>query len=184
LTYDTKLGLYARAGWTILAGDLKGLPWSRYGSESHGIWSRHDPCGTVQNVRRLAECANCPPEPGSRSHRARSDHPHLLYLVRFHHPRRGPLLKFGHGDRARVMAHLAGGGELVRVLRATHAQTVAAETALRVQYRRRITGPITGLPPSFGRGREVIAGKGPEPELFDVLPQGEDVTGLFETLAL
>ena len=55
------------------------------------------------------ECRVCPPEPDSRSNRARKDDPHLLYLVRY----RG-LKKFGRGYEGRVKAHQNAGAEVVQ----------------------------------------------------------------------
>ncbi|WP_132431852.1 hypothetical protein [Pseudonocardia endophytica] len=157
LDVEDELGFYDRAGWTLVAGNLKGLPWGWTDDpHSHGVWGRHDACGTLQNVRRLAECAVCEPEPGSRTHRARADRQQLLYVVGFDHPELGPLLKYGHGDRERLKAHIAGGAEPVWVLQAPHHQVVAAERELRREHRSIAIGPTTGLPSSFGRGREVV----------------------------
>lgn len=109
-------------------------------------------------MRRLAECAVCEPEPGSRTHRARADRQQLLYLVGFEHPRLGPLLKYGHGDRDRdrVKAHITAGAEALCVLQAPHHQVVAAERVPKRRYRRAAIGPVDGLPPSFGCGCEVV----------------------------
>lgn len=159
LDLDEELLLFERPGWTIVAGDLIGMPWGPTGdAESHGIWSRHDACGVLQNVRRLPECATCEPEPGSRTHRARANRPQLLYLVSFKHPELGPLLKYGHGDRARVMSHLAGGAEIVCAIQAPHQHVVAAERNLRRTHNAVQVGPAAGLPLSFGRGSEVVPG--------------------------
>lgn len=157
LDVDDEMAFYDRPGWTLVAGDLKGLPWGWTDApHSHGVWGRHVACGTLQNVRRLAECAVCDPEPGSRTHRARADRQQLLYLVSFDHPRLGPVLKYGHGDRDRLKAHITGGAEPVCVLQAKHHTVVAAERTLRRQHRGVAIGPIAGLPSSFGRGREVV----------------------------
>lgn len=82
------------------------------------------------------------------------------------------------------MAHLAGGGALVRVLRATHAQTHRgredpARPAPAADHR-----PRQGPPDVIRSGQRVIADNGAALDLLlDVLPEGEDVTGLFATLA-
>ena len=93
----------------------------RAGTErSHGTWARHEICGKVQKLtpgRGRNECRNCPPDPSSRTHRARAGDRHLLYLVRL-----GRMQKFGHGDEARVRAHLRAGAEVVQVIEATHAE--------------------------------------------------------------
>jgi len=108
----------ARNRWTVLTTDVWGLPWVEEArSISHGRWAAHDECGTVQKLKAgRVECRICPPEPDSRSNRARRDDPHLLYLVRY----RG-LKKFGHGDERRVRAHLrATSAEVVQAVRARH----------------------------------------------------------------
>ena len=154
---DDEMRFYDRPGWTLVAGDLKGLPWGWTDApHSHGVWGRHDACGTLQNMRRLAECAVCDPEPGSRTHRARADRQQLLYLVQFDHPRLGPLVKYGHGDRDRVKAHITGGAEALCVLQAPHRDVVAAERKLRREHHGVAVGPIIDLPRSFGRGSEVV----------------------------
>jgi hypothetical protein len=115
---------FARTGWTVLATDVTGMPWPEVFApgQSHGTWAEHDACGTVQNLTPARpECRVCPPEPGSRTHRAKADRPRCLYLVR-----NLDLLKFGHGDGNRILAHRRGGCEVVQVLRAPHAQVVAA----------------------------------------------------------
>ena len=46
---------YRRDGWTIIAGDVKGLPWfGPMDSDSHGVWGVHDACGTVRKMKRGA----------------------------------------------------------------------------------------------------------------------------------
>lgn len=147
----------ARTGWTLLASDLYGLPWydDPEPRASHGTWARHDACGKVQKLnsgRGRTECAHCPPDAASRTHRARATDPHLLYLVRH-----GSLQKYGHGDEARVRTHLRGGAEVVQVLEASHAEVVAAELTLKRTHARRLRLPRGHqLPISFGAGTEVL----------------------------
>jgi hypothetical protein len=165
----------ARPQWTILATDLWGFPWRHDGtrSHSHGTWATHDPCGTAHKLTAgRVECRRCPPEPGSRTHRARRADPHLLYLVRY----RG-LIKFGHGDERRVKAHLRAGAEAVQVLRARHDEVINAELRLRAHHHAHITMGRTGMPTTFGMGTEVLPATTPI-DLTDVLT-GDDLTHLF-----
>ncbi|GAA2170107.1 hypothetical protein [Pedococcus bigeumensis] len=145
---------YARPGWTVLATDVSGMPWGyRDPSRSHGTWASHDDCGTVQKLSLArTECRVCPPEPVSRTHRAKAGQPQYLYLVRI-----GGLLKFGHGDANRVKAHLRRGCEPISVLRAPFQQVVAAEAAMKRAYRDSLIDPTTwDLPTTFGAGTEVV----------------------------
>ena len=99
----------AQTGWTLLGTDICGMPWYYDPDEiaSHGTWALHDACGRVQKLapgRGHTECRSCPPDPASHTHRARQEDKHFLYLVGFK-----DLIKFGHGDEARVRAHLRAG---------------------------------------------------------------------------
>ncbi|MGI8333694.1 hypothetical protein ACRYCC_27410 [Actinomadura scrupuli] len=154
-----KVAALSWPGWTILATDIWGLPWDATTllleparPESHGTWARHDACGTVQKVTPARpECGQCPPEETSRTHRAKADRPHHLYLV---HYRR--VCKFGHGTAARVREHLRAGADAICVLRAPHKQVVDAETAIKRAYAQTILGTRRRQPGSFGAGTEVL----------------------------
>lgn len=168
----------ARPGWTLLAVDVYGMPWRTDvpRSHSHGTWARHDECGTVQKLtpgRGRTECGVCRPRLGSRSHQARSNDPHLLYLVRYKR-----VQKFGHGDERRVRAHLRAGAEVVQVLLATHADVVRAELMLRRRHAA-LSRPrrIRRLPATFGAGTEVLPRWVPV-DLTAAL-HGDDVTHRF-----
>jgi len=170
---EATLDIYRRPGWTVLAGDVHGLPWlgERLGSASHGTWGRHDICGAVAVLKRgRTECPTCPPEPDSRTHRARKDEPHLLYLVRYRHWH-----KFGRGDDRRVRAHLRAGAHAVQVLTATHAEVVIGEATLKRRYREKTVGAKPAMPNTFGTGTEVLPIRVPL-DLAAVLPAGRDVT--------
>ncbi|MFE2753598.1 hypothetical protein ACFXGA_16545 [Actinosynnema sp. NPDC059335] len=168
-----ELDAHRRPGWTLLAGDVWGLPWLgvRTRSTSMGTWGRHEACGTIGLLRKgRTECAACPPEPGSRTHRARRDDPALLYLVRF-----GRVHKFGRGDDRRVRAHLRAGASAVHVLAARHEAVVAAENALKRRHRNDLAAPGAPMPVTFGTGTEVVPRR-VRVDLAAVLPEGEDVT--------
>ncbi|WP_091451513.1 hypothetical protein [Actinokineospora iranica] len=181
-----ELAEYEQPGWTVLAGDVHGLPWfgARWLTWSHGTWGRHDRCGRVRKLDRgHTECAVCEPEPGSRTHRARADDQHLLYLVGH-----GDLVKFGCGYPARVRDHLREGAAPIQVLAARHADVAAAELALKRRYRNQVVAAeparkrryreqvaAAELPRSFGAGTEVLAA-GTSVDLYAVLPHGADVT--------
>jgi hypothetical protein len=146
-------------GWTVLATDIWGLPWQAATllrepgrPDSHGTWARHDACGTVQKITQArAECGQCPPEETSRTHRAKADRPHHLYLVRYRR-----VCKFGHGTTARVREHVRAGADPLCVLRASHKQVVAAEKAIKGAYAQTILGTRRRQPGSFGAGTEVL----------------------------
>jgi hypothetical protein len=170
------LAQYEQPGWTVIAGDVLGLPWTdrQYERKSHGTWGRHDACGRIQVMSRdRDECAVCTPEPGSRTHRARADDTHLLYLVRYQ-----DFVKFGRGYRSRVHHHLRSGATPVQVLTARHADVHLAELALKRTHVRDVLRGITGVPESFGAGTEVLP-IGLSPDLATFLPHGEDVTHRF-----
>lgn len=156
-----RLASLGRRGWTLLATDIQGLPWDAVilvnqpiSGRSHGSWARHDACGAVQKITAARpECRHCPPEEGSRTHRAKSDQPHHLYLVHYR-----KFWKFGHGDANRVRAHLVAGAEPVCVLTAPFKKVVDAELAIKRAYGAHIIGSGRGgLPKSFGAGTEVLA---------------------------
>lgn len=170
---------YEWPGWTLLAGDYWGMPWnySREAGEpviSHGFWGRHDACGMVAKLDKVrVECLFCPAEPGSRTHHARRDDPHLLYLVSS-----GKLLKFGHGNARRIRTHLLEGATVVLALQARHAEVVAAERRLKQQFREQLVPKGTRLQHSFGEGTEVVLAGTPV-DLVAVLPGGREVTDRF-----
>jgi hypothetical protein len=175
-----ELARFERNEWTVLAGDVHGLPWygRRRQPSSHGTWGFHDPCGTLQKmaIGRL-DCRACGPRPGSRTHEARREDLYLLYLVRH----RG-LLKFGVGDERRVRAHIAHGAQVICVLEARHADVITAEKVLKAERVER-GRPIPGwrqrrMPPTFGAGTEVVS-KRTAVDLSLVLPAGSDVTHRF-----
>lgn len=182
LNLEDDLEAYRRPGWTVLAGDVHGLPWpgKRWQQHSHGTWGRHDICGHVQKLtKRRVECALCPPEPDSRTHRARKDDPYLLYLVAH-----GRTQKFGRGYAERVMAHIRAGARVIQVLTARHQDVVAAENTLKRQYRTRIVLPdTTSMLTTFGIGTEVVPRR-VRIDLTSVLPQGQDVTSRFSNRGL
>lgn len=170
------LAQYEQPGWTVTAGDVLGLPWTDkpYEPKSHGTWGRHDACGLIQVMSRgRDECAVCPPEPDSRTHRARADEAHLLYLVRYQ-----DFVKFGRGYRSRVHHHLRSGATPVQVLTARHADVHLAELALKREHVTDVLRGITGVPESFGAGTEVLPLR-LSPDLEAFLPHGEDVTHRF-----
>ncbi|MGW6934567.1 hypothetical protein ACWGE0_31215 [Lentzea sp. NPDC054927] len=179
LAVTTLIGVLAQfeqPGWTVIAGDLLGLPWTddQYARNSHGTWGRHDACGRIQVMSRgRDECAACPPEPGSRTHRARADDTHLLYLVRYR-----DFVKFGRGYHGRVRHHLRLGATPVQVLTARHAEVHVAELALKRRHVTDVLRGITGVPESFGAGTEVLPLR-LSPDLAAFLRQGEDVTRHF-----
>lgn len=183
LDYSDELDFYTRPGWTVLAGDVKGLPWGLNDGrrDSHGTWGRHGVCGVVQNMRATPECQVCPPEPGSRTHRARAAQPYLLYLVQYEHAQLGPLVKYGVGDRERVRNHIGQGCIPLLVLRSVLENVVAAEQRLRTRHRDDAVGSIPGMPTTFGRGREVVLADR-DVDLRSVLAD-EGVTDVTHTLS-
>lgn len=143
---------------------------------SHGTWARHDTCGKVQKLnpsQGRTECRHCPPDPESRTHRARAGDRYLLYLVR-----QRAVQKFGHGYEARVREHWLGGAEIMQVIEATHTEVVTAELALKRRHGRRLRVPRRRhLPKSFGAGTEVLPASIPI-DLTTVL-SGVNVTSRF-----
>lgn len=177
-TLVNALAQYEQAGWTVIAGDVLGLPWTDepYAAKSHGTWGRHDACDGIQVMSRgRDECASCPPEPGSRTNRGRATDTHLFYLVRY-----GRFVKFGRGYPERVRRHLMSGALPVQILAAPHAEVHAAELALKRLHTKDIAQTSAALPISFGTGTEVLPlGKSPDLTIF--LPRGTDVTNHFRT---
>jgi hypothetical protein len=177
LTVQEELRRFERPGWSVLACDVHGLPWTgkRKRHTSHGTWARHDACGRVQLLRKgSVDCGTCGPEPGSRTHLARREEPYLLYLVR--HRR---LQKFGIGGEDRVRAHQRAGAEVIHVLRGRFDQVVLAEKTLKERHRHRIVRRrIRTMPVSFGQGTEVV-GRRVIIDLDEALPSGQDVTHWF-----
>lgn len=172
---DRVIDVRARPHWTVLAADVWGLPWVESArTTSHGTWAVHDACGTVQKLPTgRVECRVCPPEPDSRSNRARRDDPHLLYLVR----NRG-WKKFGRGYKGRVNTHLAEGAVVIQVIRARYEDVAEAESQLCAQHRSKLRRRRRGLPKSFGTGTEVV----PASTRIDLTEwlDGDDVTHWFE----
>ncbi|WP_157740224.1 hypothetical protein [Micromonospora auratinigra] len=174
------LDRYARDGWSVVAGDVHGLPWfgRRLQPTSHGTWAIHDTCGTLQKATTAqAVCRSCQPEPGSRSFLLLQDTPYLLYLVRH----RG-LQKFGVGGERRVRTHLGAGATVLQVLEARHADVITAEAILKRQKQMEAV-PLRfwrtrRMPASFGVGTEVVRASVPI-NLSVVLPNGVDVTHRF-----
>jgi len=166
-----KLDEHAWPGWQVLACDIYGLPFDpeRDKSKSQGgTWGRHEPCGTIQRLDDgRPECQACPPEPGSRTNRARAPEPTLLYLVRY-----WDWQKYGIGTRRRLREQVAGGAELLQVLQARHDEAWAAETTLKRQHASVAVGRVAGLPESFEAGTEVVPATVPI-DLRTVLPNGE-----------
>ncbi|NKE58588.1 hypothetical protein FXN61_17890 [Lentzea sp. PSKA42] len=173
------LAQFGQPGWTVIAGDVLGLPWTddQYTAKSHGTWGRHDACGRIQVMSRgRDECATCPPEPRSRTHRARAEDTHLLYLVRH-----GDFVKFGRGYHGRVRSHVRSGATPIQVLTARHADVHIAELTLKRRHVKDVARGIEGVPASFGTGTEVLPIR-LSPDLLDFLPHGEDVTHRFVPL--
>lgn len=182
LTVAEALARFERPGWTVVATDVWGLPWSgvRSRTTSHGTWGRHDGCGAVALMRASAmDCPACGPQPGSRTHRARQHDPYLLYHVTI----KG-LTKFGVGTEDRVRAHQRAGANVVQVLRATFAEVVMAERKLKTSHASDIVGRKTRkMPTTFGQGTEVLARRRTV-NLTEALTGAEDVTYLFQPTGL
>ncbi|MDX8147909.1 hypothetical protein SK854_37755 [Lentzea sp. BCCO 10_0061] len=113
-TVKVRLAKYFRPGWTVLATDVHGLPWTgfRWLTKSHGTWGRDDESGEVRQLKRLRGEEN------------------LLYLMRY-----GKVLKFGRGTADRVGAHVAQGAVPVLVLSAPSQQVVVARDRLKRAHR-------------------------------------------------
>lgn len=147
----------AQSGLTLLATDLWGAPWT-YDPDrkiSHGTWATHDACGRVGKLapgRGHTECQFCPPDSSSRAHRGRQNDKHLLYLVGFDN-----LIKFGHGDEARVRAHVRAGATVIQVIEASHSEVVRSELVLKRKYARiKRRTSARRMPTTFGAGTEVL----------------------------
>ncbi len=177
LALASELRRLDRRGWTIIAADVYGLPWTgaRSWYASHGTWARHDACGMVAKLRLgSVDCPACGPEPGSRTHQARSSDRYLLYLVRT-----SRWQKFGVGGDRRVREHQLRGAEVVQVLCAPFAQVVLAESILKQVHGHATIGRVKrGMIASFGQGTEVVQRR-ITIGLTQVLPDGEDITSSF-----
>ena len=121
-TVKLRLARYFRPGWTVLATDVHGLPWTGYRwlTKSHGTWGRNDETGEVQQLKR------------ARGEEA------LLYLVRY-----GKVLKFGRGSEDRVGAHVSQGAVPVLVLAAPGEQVAVARDRLKREHRGEVVSPRT-----------------------------------------
>jgi hypothetical protein len=173
-----ELDLKAQTGWTLLGTDICGMPWyyDPDKTNSHGTWAVHDACGRVQKLepgRGHTECRRCPPDPASCTYRARQEDKHFLYLVGFE-----DLIKFGHGDEARVRAHRRAGAKVIQVLEASHGAVVRAELVLKRQHAKVSRGKDRAMPRTFGAGTEVLSAA----SMFDLCEvlDGVDVTLQFE----
>ncbi|HEX7304857.1 hypothetical protein [Lentzea sp.] len=113
-TVKVRLAKYSQPGWTVLATDVHGLPWTgfRWLTKSHGTWGLNEETGEVQRLKR------------SRGEET------LLYLVRY-----GKVLKFGRGSADRVGGHVAQGAVPVLVLSAPSQQVVVARDRLKRLHR-------------------------------------------------
>ena len=113
-TVKIRLAKYFQPGWTVLATDVHGLPWTgfRWLTRSHGTWGRNDETGEVQQLKHSRGEAN------------------LLYLVRY-----GKVLKFGRGNAHRVGAHVAQGAVPVLVLSASSQEISVARDRLKRRHR-------------------------------------------------
>ncbi|MDX3660596.1 hypothetical protein PV646_25105 [Streptomyces sp. ID05-26A] len=113
-TVKVRLAKYFRPGWTVLATDVHGLPWTGYRwlTRSHGTWGRDDETGEVRQLKRVR---------GETT---------LLYLVRY-----GQVLRFGRGGDDRVGGHVAQGAVPILVLRAPGEQVVVARDKLKRAHR-------------------------------------------------
>lgn len=114
LTVKIRLAKYVQPGWTVLATDVHGLPWTgfRWLTRSHGTWGSNDETGEVQQLKHSRGEAN------------------LLYLVRY-----GKVLKFGRGNVHRVGGHVAQGAVPVLVLSGPSQEVSVARDRLKRQHR-------------------------------------------------
>jgi hypothetical protein len=132
LTVAAALARFERPGWSVIAADVWGLPWRgiRTRTDSHGTWGRHDKCGTIALLRAgSVDCPACGPQPGSRTHRARSGDPYLLYQV----THKG-LTKIGVGTEERVRTHQRNGATVVQVLRSSFTEVCLADRKLKTEH--------------------------------------------------
>lgn len=171
---DELLMPFAQDGWVIQAWDFRGPPWWEAETRpSHGVWARHR-CGRIAKAtRNHDECLSCPPDPESRSHRARAAEPHYLYAVRA-----GRRVKFGRGSHTRIRTHQRSGAKVLQVLLAPFAEVAAAERAIKDHFAGQSVGPLADLPASFGAGTEVVLSRRAV-HLESFLPDAIDVTALF-----
>lgn len=114
-TVKIRLAQYEQPGWTVLATDVHGLPWTgfRWLTKSHGTWGRDDDTGEVRQIRK-------PPRPEST----------LLFLVRY-----GKVLKFGRAHEDRVRAHVNQGAVPVLVLSGPAQDVAVAKDRLKRLHR-------------------------------------------------
>lgn len=117
-----RLARYFQPGWTVLATDVHGLPWTgfRWLTKSHGTWGRRDETGEVHQVKRIRGEEN------------------LLYLVRY-----GKVLKFGRGSSERVGAHVGLGAVAVLVLAASGQEVAVAKDQLKRRHRHELVSQRT-----------------------------------------
>ncbi|MFS8103888.1 hypothetical protein LFM09_42885 [Lentzea alba] len=113
-TVKIRLAKYFQPGWTVLATDVHGLPWTgfRWLTKSHGTWGRNTETGEVQLLKR-----------------ARGEET-LLYLVRY-----GKVLKFGRGTADRVRGHVELGAVPVLVLKGAGQEVAVAKDRLKRLHR-------------------------------------------------
>ncbi|KOV82915.1 hypothetical protein [Nocardia sp. NRRL S-836] len=111
-TVKIRLAKYEQPGWTVLATDVHGLPWTgfRWLTKSHGTWGRNDDSGEVALLRK----------------RSRPEETQLLYLVRY-----GKVLKFGRGPAERVHGHVRHGAVPVLVLSGRRQEVAVARDRLK-----------------------------------------------------
>lgn len=121
-TVKIRLARYFQPGWTVLATDVHGLPWTgfRLLTKSHGTWGRNDETGEVQRLKR-----------------SRGDET-LLYLVRH-----AKVLKFGRGNADQVRAHVSQGAVAVLVLSAPSQQVTVANDRLKRLHRGEVVSQRT-----------------------------------------
>jgi hypothetical protein len=113
-TVKIRLTKYFQPGWTVLATDVHGLPWTgfRWLTKSHGTWGSNDETGEVHQLRLSRGEQN------------------LLYLVRY-----GKVLKFGRGNADRVRAHGTLGAVPVLVLSGSSQEIAVARDRLKRLHR-------------------------------------------------
>ncbi|MDT7787012.1 MAG: hypothetical protein QOF58_5431 [Pseudonocardiales bacterium] len=113
-TVKIRLAKYFQPGWTVLATDMHGLPWTafRWLTKSHGTWGSNAETGEVTQLKHS---------------RGEED---LLYLVRY-----GKVLKFGRGNAERVGGHLSQGAVPVLVLSGSRQDVTVARDRLKRLHR-------------------------------------------------
>jgi hypothetical protein len=113
-TVKIRLAKYFQPGWTVLATDVHGLPWTgfRWLTKSHGTWGSNAETGEVAQLKHSQGEEN------------------LLYLVRY-----GKVLKFGRGNAERVGGHISLGAVPVLVLSASRQDVTVARDRLKRLHR-------------------------------------------------